>query len=195
MHGKPIQEVKNGLEALRSSLMVDPFALASVWISLISFGREASVLVPLTELLSFELPEITVPQTAPTNLGEGLELLAERYDQEVVKGTPTQKGDWLPILVVMTDGAPTDVGVYRQMTKQIKARYPFARVIACAAGPDASLPHLRELTEEVVALQRMDASSFAAFWTFVSDTIGRCSQTPNANANDLPEPPPEIRLF
>lgn len=208
MHGKAIQEVKNGLETLLESLQQDPYALGTVWLSLISYGREARVLVPLTELDLFALPKIDVPQTAPTNLGEGLELLLEQYDKEVVKGSPERKGDWLPILVVMTDGVPTDVKLYKETARKIATatprdgapsesaptKYRFGRVVACAAGPEAKAEILKELTDEVVELERMDGPGFAAFCQFVSDTIGYCSQAPTREPQELPPPPPGMRF-
>lgn len=209
MHGKAIQEVKNGLETLQESLQQDPYALGTVWISLISYGREAKVLAPLTELDRFALPEIDVPQTAPTNLGEGLEVLLEQYDKEVVKGSPERRGDWLPILVVMTDGVPTDVKLYKETAQKIatatpragaapsekaQAPYRFGRIVACAAGPEAKAEVLKELTDEVVELERMDGPSFAAFCQFVSDTVGYCSQAPTREPQELPPPPPGMRF-
>lgn len=190
MAGEPIQAVQVGLEAMLASLKNDPYALDSVWLSLISFGAEAQVLVPLTELEDFALPTIAVPKTAPTNLGEGLELLCEQYDKEIVKTSSTVKGDWRPLLVVLTDGAPTDVRLYRQMSERVRQNYNFARIICCAAGKDARLDPLKTLTSEIVVLEQMDESSFKTFWVWVSETIGRSSQTPAVAASDIPAPPP-----
>ena len=41
-------------------------------------------------------------------MGGALSLLAERIDAEVHKSTPEKKGDWRPLVFIMTDGAPTD---------------------------------------------------------------------------------------
>ena len=56
MRGEPIESVKVGLESMISSLRQDPFALESVHLSIITFDRDAKVLVPLTELEVFQLP-------------------------------------------------------------------------------------------------------------------------------------------
>lgn len=190
MNGEPIQAVQVGLEAMLASLKSNPYALDTVWLSLISFGDEAQPLVSLTELEKFALPTIVVPKTAQTNLGKGLQLLCEQYDKEVVKTTSTAKGDWRPLLVVLTDGAPTDVGLYRQMSERIRQNYNFARVICCAAGKKARLEPLKMLTSEIVALEQMDESSFKTFWVWVTNTISRSSQMPTADASDVPAPPP-----
>jgi uncharacterized protein YegL len=55
MRGEPIQSVNNGLQNMLSTLKQDPFALESVWISIITFDIEAKelfVLTPLDDLKS-----------------------------------------------------------------------------------------------------------------------------------------------
>lgn len=193
MRGEPIEAVKVGLEALLSSLRKDPYALETVWLSVITYDLEAKVLVPLTELESFVVPEIPVPETSPTNLGEALELLMERYKQEVRLSTATEKGDWLPTLVVMTDGAPSDTYLYKQATAAIKG-YKFARIICCAAGPKAKVEPLKQLTQDVYSLDTMDSSTFGKFWSWVSTTVERQSRSVAFEPFELPPPPPEIQL-
>src|SRR5688572_24046536 len=109
MRGEPIESVKVGLESMISSLRQDPFALESVHLSIITFDRDVKVLVPLTELEVFQLPDIQTPDSGPTHLGEALELLVKRVNLEVVKSTADRKGDWMPLLFIMTDGSPSDL--------------------------------------------------------------------------------------
>lgn len=197
MRGEPIEAVRVGLQSLVSSLRRDPYALETVWVGAITYDLEAKVLVPLTELSEFVVPEIPVPQTSPTNLGAALELLTERYKAEVKLSTKSEKGDWRPILVVMTDGAPSDVLLYKQMTQALKS-YKFARVIACAAGPKAKAEPLKQLTKDVYSLETMDVSTFSKFWTWVSATVERSSMsagsTEDPAVSELPPPPDEIQL-
>ncbi len=193
MRGEPIEAVKVGMEMLLSSLRRDPYALETVWLSVITYDLEAKLLTPLTELSEFVLPEIPVPETSPTNLGEALELLLTRYREEVKLSTPTEKGDWLPLLIVMTDGAPSDSYLYKQMTAELK-KFRFARIIACAAGPKAKTEPLKNLTNDVYSLDTMDASTFGKFWAWVSTTVGAKSRATDAVDEELPPPPDEIKL-
>ncbi len=55
-------------------------------------------------------------------------------DREVLKSSPDQKGDWMPLLFIMTDGKPSDLQKYREMIPEVKKRH-FGEVVACAAGP------------------------------------------------------------
>jgi uncharacterized protein YegL len=193
MRGEPIEAVKTGLQALLSSLCRDPYALETVYLSIITFDREAKVLVPLTELDGFMLPNIETPETSPTNLGEALRLLISQYDKEVIKTTSDQKGDWLPLTVIMTDGSPSDTKLFNDMTEELK-KYHFARIVACAAGPKAKIEPLKKITSDVVSLDTMDSNSFAKFWQWVSTAVSHQSQTADATREELPPPPEEINL-
>lgn len=193
MRGEPIEAVKTGLRALVSSLNRDPYALETVYLSLITFDREAKVLAPLTELSSFVLPEIATPETSPTNLGEALELLVRQYDTEVVKTTPQQKGDWLPFAIIMTDGSPSDTQLFNRMTEKLK-NYRFARIVGCAAGPKAKTEPLKKITPDVVSLDTMDSNTFSQFWKWVSTAVSQQSQTTDSGHEELPPPPSEIKL-
>lgn len=128
-------------------------------------------------------------------MGAGLVLLAERMQQEMIKSTPTQKGDWRPLLFIMTDGSPSDVYAYEQILPMIK-QLNFASIIACAAGPKAKAKYLQQLTDQVVILDTMDASGFSQFFKWVSDILaeGSVSTSQSTSQQHLPPPPPEIQL-
>ena len=191
MRGEPIQAVQVGLEAMLQSLRHDPYALDSVWLSLISYGAEVEVLVPLTELDKFVLPRLEAPEAAMTMLGAGLETLCRQYDKEVVKNTSVNKGDWRPILIIMTDGKPSDIQKYNQMAERVRKNYNFARIVCCAAGPKARLEPLEKLTSEIHVLDTMDENSFKIFWVWISAALGRSCENPTTTEIvDIPPPPP-----
>ena len=75
-------------------------------ISLITFESIAKQVVPLTDLISFQEPVLDAG--GATSLGEALELLSNKLDTEVIKSSLEQKGDWKPLVFIMTDGQPTD---------------------------------------------------------------------------------------
>ena len=203
MRGEPIEQVKYGLELLMKSLQRDPYAVETVWLSVITFALDAQLLFPLAEISGLKIPPLPEPVTSPTNLGEALGFLMDRYALEVRPSTPEQKGDWRPILVLMTDGAPSDVGLYKQNVERLKRDFPFARVVCCAAGPKAKVEPLRSLADEISALDTMDAASFSQFWSWVSTSVSYAAQNRVANSqneeedegDELPPPPPEIRIL
>lgn len=194
MRGEPIESVKVGLEAMLSSLRQDPFALESVNISIITYDREVKQILPLTPLDELQLPEIAAPESGPTHTGQALKLLCERIDREVVLSTPDRKGDWMPLLFIMTDGKPSDLQLYREMIPEVKKRH-FASIIACAAGMNAKTEPLKELTDEVYSLDTVDSTAFRKFFKWVSDSIGVGNRSIGAtDVLELPPPPPEVNL-
>jgi len=56
MSGAPIEAVNKGLQALVDMLRQDPFALETVYLSVIQFSSEARHTVPLCDLMSFQPP-------------------------------------------------------------------------------------------------------------------------------------------
>ena len=194
MRGEPIQSVNVGLKSMVSALRQDQYAIESVSIGLITFDIEAKEIFPLTALDLVQIPEILVPDSGPTFLGAALELLIQRSDIEVIKNTPSKKGDWRPLLFIMTDGSPTDLQTYRNMISEVKKRN-FGNIVACAAGPKANESILKELTDNVVHLDTTDSSTFAQFFKWVSASVS--IGTSSAGVSEptyLPPPPPEVQM-
>ena len=190
MKGEPIESVKVGLEAMVSSLRTDPFALESANISIITFDREVKVLLPLTPLEDVQLPNIETPESGPTHTGAALELLCKQIDKEVTLSTPEKKGDWMPLLFLMTDGKPSDLQVYNNIIPEVKKRH-FASIVACAAGMKAKVEPLKQLTDQVYPLDTLDSSSFKQFFKWVSASIGVGNRSIGATDDLVLPPPPE----
>lgn len=195
MRGEPIESVKVGLETMISSLRQDPYALETVNISIITFDRQVKQILPLTPLDELQLPEITTPESGPTHTGQALKLLCEMVDQEVHLSTPDRKGDWMPLLFLMTDGKPSDSMLYKEMIPEVRKRH-FAGIIACAAGMSAKTDPLKLLTDKVYSLDTLDSTSFKEFFKWVSDTIGEGNRSIGATDDlVLPPPPPEVNVI
>lgn len=195
MSGDPIEAVKNGVQVLISTLRQDPYALETAYLSVITFDTTARQVVPLTELATFQTPLLAA--TGTTAMGDALSLLAERIEAEVGKSTADTKGDWKPLIFMMTDGSPTDdwkSGLDR--LRKIRT----GLIVACAAGQSADTTILKQITEVVVQLDTADSNTIKAFFKWVSASISTGSQKVDAGQkevvglNDLPPPPPEVNV-
>lgn len=194
MYGEPIQALNNALSGMVNTLRTDAQALDSLWISIITFDKDVKEIVPLTELVSFQLPEITCPQSGPTNMGAALEMLCEKVPGEVRMGSATQKGDWKPLLFIMTDGSPSDLATFRSAVEKLK-KINFGAVVGCAAGPKAKDEFLKEITNVVVHLDTADSSTLKSFFKWVSDTIEQGNKSMGtADKVEMPAPPSEVHL-
>ena len=194
MTGEPIEAVKNGVQVLISTLRQDPYALETAYLSIITFDTSARQIVPLSELSAFQIPDIKANGT--TSLGAALSLLAEKLDSEVQKSTADTKGDWKPLVFLMTDGMPTDD--YQKGLRDLQKRKT-GMIIACAAGHGVDTTVLQKITEIVVQLDTADSSTIKAFFKWVSASISTGSQKVDNNKevgglNELPPPPPEVNV-
>ena len=194
MRGEPIESVKVGLEAMLSSLRQNPYALETVSISIITFDREVRQILPMTPIEDLQLPEIITPESGPTHTGQALRLLCDVIDREVRLSSAEQKGDWMPLLFLMTDGKPSDIQLYQEMVSEIKKR-KFGAIIACAAGMSAKTEPLKQLTDDVYSLDTVDSNAFTKFFKWVSDTIEVGNRSIGATDDlQLPPPPPEVNI-
>ncbi|MDE6682212.1 MAG: VWA domain-containing protein [Muribaculaceae bacterium] len=195
MFGEPIEAVKNGVQVLVSTLRQDPYALETAYLSIITFDSSARQVTPLTELSAFQQPNLQA--TGCTALGEALALLSQRADQEVNKTTLEKKGDWKPLVFIMTDGEPTD-DLNRGLAEFKKRKW--GMVVACAAGAGANTNTLKRITECVVSLDTADSTTIKAFFKWVSASVSSGSmkgEETGAEAttlSELPPPPPEVNI-
>ena len=195
MKGEPIESVKVGLSDMIASLRLDPYALETACISIITYDKDVNQLLPLTDLESLQLPEIRCPESGPTHTGAALNMLCDCYDREVNMGTREQKGDWMPLLFVLTDGKPSDLMDYDEAIRRVK-QHQFTSIVACAAGPKAKTEPLKKLTDNVFALDTMDSATFKKFFQWVTINVQQGGRTMGVTADsvELPPPPAEINV-
>jgi uncharacterized protein YegL len=193
MSGQPIESIRQGVKALLSDLRSDRQAMETAYLSVITFNSSAQQVCPLTELMAFQEPNLQASGT--TSLGEALKVLGQCIDREVKKATAVQKGDWKPLVFLMTDGQPTDS--WEKAADQIKSRK--FNIIACAAGTDAEPSVLKRITETVVQLNSLAPDQLKAFFKWVTDSIKttsqECAQVTGDEPINLPPPPPQIQII
>ena len=195
MRGEPIEAVNLGVKTLVETLRKDPYALETAFLSIIAFNHERHQLMPLTEVYAFQQPQLTA--SMGTYLGKALRLLADTIDREVVKTTTEMKGDWKPLVFIMSDGKSGD-SITKAMSAIDKKKLGF--VIACAAGKESNVEVLREITETVVRLESMDRETISSFFKWVSASVATSSaKVEESNGevtvlNELPPLPDEITI-
>lgn len=195
MSGEPIEAVKNGVQIMISSLRQNPQAIETAFLSVITFDSTAQQIIPLTDLASFQMVDIKA--TGVTALGEALKLVAHKIDTEVQKTTTEQKGDWKPLVFIMTDGIPTDD--WQSGLNEFK-KSKVAFTVACAAGSGADANILKQITNNVVSLDTADSASIGKFFQWVTASIGVSSTKVEDSGkevtglNELPPPPAELNI-
>ena len=168
MVGDNHRQMQQGLERLVKALRTDPHALETVHLSVIAFAGQTRTLTPLTELAMFYPPRL--PIGAGTSLGAALEHLMNDIKRNVIKTTPERKGDWKPVVYLMTDGKPTDE------IKDAIARWNsyFAKsvtLVAIGIGKHASLDILKQISENVLHLDATTDADFRDFIDWVTMSV------------------------
>ena len=196
MRGEPIAAVELGLKALMQSLNQDPYALETVCLSVITYNTQAEQILPLTEVYKARIPELTAKGRSA--LGEALELLCDKVDHEVHKNTPEVKGDWKPLLFILSDGGYS--GPIAKPIAELKKK-PFGLVVACAAGLKSKVEILQKITPNVVQISSTDAVNIKAYFKWVSSSISTTSTRVETTGDmgttieELPPLPKEIIIL
>jgi len=191
MRGQPIEQVKQGLRALLDDLSSEPMAIETVYLSVITFHNTAQQVIPLMELMEFKAPQIQA--SGATALGAALRLLMDCLEKEVRKNTEEQKGDWKPLVFLMTDGMSTDA--WENAADELK-KQNIANLIAFAAGSNALVANLKRMTDTVLKSEELSPGALKAFFQWMSQSILRTGRSVQVSEMpvDLPPPPPQIQI-
>jgi uncharacterized protein YegL len=188
MAGPAIEAVEAGVQTLISELRGNPLALETAYLSVITFAKQAKVVVPLTELIHFQPPKLSV--RTGTSLGAALRLLLNQLNKEVVKTTPTTKGDYKPLVFLLTDGQPTDD--WEPAAEALrKANNPrIANIYAIGCGPDVDTDVLRSITDIVLSMSTVTPEAFRKFFVWLSASVQSASTRLGEGGNKPIETPP-----
>lgn len=177
MVGTPHTQIEQGLRQISADLLQDPYALETVWVSVIAFAGRPRTLTPLTELPDFSAPFL--PVGAGTGLGAVLIHLMDEIDRNVTKTTANTKGDYKPLVFLMTDGHPTDDPdqAIRRWVDKYKSK---VNLVAVSIGGQANEAMLRRLTDEVFAFDDRKEDSFKKFIAWITASVAASSRSVSA---------------
>ena len=181
MIGEPITDVGAGMQATIQSLRQDPYALETVYVSIIVFAGKAKTLVPLTDICAFYPPQF--PVGGGTSLGAAIKHLINELESKLVKNDGVNKGDWKPIIFLFTDGVPTDQtdAAIGEWEAKFKSK---VTMIAISVGPNADLSLLRRLTDKVLLIDDTKPETFQEFFKWVTASISTHSQKIDSTAGE-----------
>jgi uncharacterized protein YegL len=181
MVGEPIEQVQDGMATIIQELRTDPYALETVYISIIAFAGKAKKLTPLTELYNFYPPKL--PVGGGTSLGAALDFLMRDIDSSVVKTTAESKGDWKPVVFLFTDGNPTDdyERAFERWNKHFRGK---VNLVVISIGYNADMKILGRISDHVLLLKNTDAESFRRFFKWVTASIKTSSASIGESKRD-----------
>lgn len=181
MVGEPIEQMQNGIRTIIQELRTDPYALETVFVSVIVFAGKACTLIPLTELFKFYPP--TLPIGGGTSLGSAMNFLMDDIDHSIQRTTLEVKGDWKPIIFLFTDGTPTDDPqmAFRRWNDKYRRH---CNLVAISIGNNIDTRLLGTITDNVLKLNDTDENSFKIFFKWVTASIKTSSISVAESAND-----------
>lgn len=181
MVGEPIEQVQDGIASIIKELKTDPYALETVWISIIGFAGKSKAITPLQDIISFYPPKI--PIGSGTSLSAGLKELMAAIDKEIVKTTYERKGDWKPIVFLFTDGIPTD-NTEIEIQKWNELYRSKCNLIAISIGKNTNYGLLGKLTENVLLFDDSNINSYREFFKWITASIKATSENINDTNSD-----------
>lgn len=153
MAGNSHRQMQEAINRLVQCLRCDPYALDSVYLSVIAFAGAAGVVAPLTDLMGFYPPRL--PMGSGTSLGAALNLTMDEMQKNVVVSTEGKKGDFKPLVYILTDGAATDNTQNAVKRWQTEFKHK-AKLVAVGLGTFADLSILNESAELTFRIDDQD---------------------------------------
>lgn len=180
MVGDPISNVEEGMANIIKALKSDPYALETVWISVLIFAGQAKTIVPLQEIVSFYPPKF--PIGGGTSLSKALGHLMYELRTNIVKTTYEQKGDWKPVIFLFTDGVPTDdsSNAVKEWNANWKGK---SNLVVVSLGQDTDVKLLSELSDEVLIFKNTTVADYKELFRWISDSIKTSSVSVDSNGS------------
>ena len=173
MAGDPIIAVNEGLGTLYRELINNPRAVETAWLGVITFSGQASK-YPLVPIDQFTPPQLNASGGTP--MGGAFRALADSIQNDLKPNSGSVKGDYAPLVFLLTDGEPTDE--WRGQLARLKAfrdnQRPLIVALGCGGGVNEAMLH--EVTENVFLMHNTDAATLRSFFKWVSGSIARVSQ-------------------
>lgn len=192
MMGAPIQAVQQGVHMIHNELLNNPHAIETVYLSVITFSSAAQQVIQLCSVEAFQPPALKAE--GATALGAAITLLEQAFDRELIANTEGRKGDYRPLIFLLTDGAPTDE--WRTPVNKMKQRKTsrMGAFVAVGCGPNVNMTVLKEITPDVLTMNDTSGDSIKQFFKWVSSSIQKTSQRLGASADQagleaIPLPP------
>lgn len=181
MVGEPINQVQEGIANIIKELRTDPYALETVFISIIVFAGKTEKISNFVELYNYYPPKL--PIGGGTGFGNAIDFLMNDMEISLQKTTLEEKGDWKPIVFLFTDGKPTDKVDASFDKWNLKYRNK-SNLVAISIGDNSDAKVLGRITDNVLLLTKTDKESFKQFFKWVTASIKTSSVSVSASNDD-----------
>ncbi|MBP1469021.1 hypothetical protein EYB53_025150 [Candidatus Chloroploca sp. M-50] len=205
-----------GLEELQHALLADPFARDHVRLGIMTFSNSAEWLtnglikvedmqqvLPTLQATHAPLPRLGWQQSGRRGVARldlALQKLSESIDRDVTKAVKGgQKGDWRPVVFILTDGGPTDEQgnltdslwqpAHAALINRPRGQIKPSTIVAVGCGPNVDDSTLKAMsTGNAFWMGNSPAACFALF-QYLSQSITNSLQPGGDPADSLAQCP------
>lgn len=185
-----LQNFKDSINLLIETLKEEPYALETVFVSIITFDSTITCLCSLSPLTSFKLPSIKIgKQESP--LGHTLLQLTTIIDNELIKTTCEQKGDWKPLIFIFTDN---DSVIHITKEEELIC-HKLGRIIICTKTDSVNSNKYKKITDLILPIESLDKQIIKSQIYWISESIDAVErENPDNFYLELPPPPNSIYI-
>lgn len=173
MRGAPIRDLQKGLDAYREYLAGDAEAKLIVETCVIAFSDEAKVVHPFSSV--DDLPRVELAAGGWTSLGAALDLGLQQIEERKAFYKEEGVDYYRPFLVLITDGAPTDLkgaGRFAEMAAKVQRGAAERKFIPLFFGTgNANFEKLKALAGEHGTVAGIDGARFEEFFQWLSRSV------------------------
>lgn len=185
-----LQNFKDSINLLIETLKEDPYALETVYVSIITFDSTITCLCSLSPLKSFKMPSIKIGKQE-SSLGHTLLQLTTIIDNELIKNTYEQKGDWKPLIFIFTANDSV-IDITEEVEELIC--HKCGRIIICTKTDSVNLGKYKKITEVILPIESLDKHIINSQFYWISESINTCERV-NPYNSDLELPPPPNSIY
>lgn len=184
MDGQPLQMLNDGLKKLEVDLKADPITAKHGRVLVVAFGGDDRVelMGDWQDAMDFEAPELNAAGRTPTGAAvrTALAEIEAQKDELRAAGISYKR----PILMLMSDGAPTDE--WKAVAAECCAAEAAHKVtvMAIAVGNDAQKDVLDHFSSRGAV--RLDGLKFNELFVWLSRSVRAVSQAVKGEAAQLP---------
>lgn len=173
MRGAPIRALEEGLQAYRSYLTKDAEAKLIVETCVITFSDEAKVVHPFSSVES--IPDVKLEAGGWTAMGAAIELGMQQIEERKQFYKDEGVDYYRPFLVLITDGAPTDLkskGRFDEVKTRLQEGAKDRRFVPLFFGTsNANFEKLKELVGDAGTVAGIDGARFEEFFQWLSKSV------------------------
>lgn len=200
MTGTGIAGVNQGLQQFKREAMDVQEAVETMYVGIITFETNAQFETNgLVSIVDFIPPTLSTGGT--TNLGEAFDILNNSLDNDIKANIPggKEKGDYKPLIFVLTDGVPDSGWEYSKNKIMNRVKNKLVNIITVGCGTGIDEQCLKDISTGISFKMSNTDADFKQFFKWVTQSavaasVGVSIQNVGAQNAKVNMPPPPSNM-